>query len=127
MPPRVCCESAPGAIARPTQMHAARKKIASRTRSNICSSDCRGQTSERECRPKVRTVNFCVLLRALPRCVTAPQRWRHGTPFFSGSEVFLIYGRYQLFLWLISTGSIGCRRMFRALLLAVRPDAEERP
>src|ERR1700730_10093728 len=125
MPPSVCWERAPGANARAMQMHDARKKVESRTLWNICSSDRCGQTSKRECRPKVRTVIFCVLLEALPRCVTSPQRWTHGTPFFPGSEVFLIYGRYQLFLWLISTGSIGMRRMFRGLLLAAQPDTAE--
>ncbi|HEY4949964.1 MAG TPA: hypothetical protein VIH88_06500 [Candidatus Acidoferrales bacterium] len=40
--------------------------------------------------------------------------------------MFLIYGGYQIFLWLISTGSIGTRRMFRGLLLVAQTDIEER-
>src|ERR1700677_4568818 len=98
MPPRVCWERARGANASAMQMHNVSEKIESRTLCNIWSPHRSEQTCARECRAKARTENLCVLPRALRRCVTSPQRWRHGTPFFCGSEEFLIYGRHQLFL-----------------------------
>src|SRR5271169_6249567 len=100
MPPKVCCARATGAKTSATQMNEARKKIESRALSNIRSSDQCGRTLGRRCRPKVRTENFCFLIRD-------DSPIRYSTPKMDARYAFFVPERSIFNLWQVSIISMA--------------------